>query len=370
MLIAEIMNCIKFLNELMMKNGRSVKLNKKYFFAILTAFAVQIIIGVNLANAMPCEEFLKETWDKTEFTTNKAGKKVKEIYFDSYAGYWQVETFDEFKKIAPEVPTKYARTWLDYEDGIPLSESQKVKQCVSIADTRRNQEGRSRFQHCALNYLYSNRCDASAFASGVSGQSASSNQSSNSSTSSQSNKKTNRQSANNQSSSSATSDLSNKSRDQLIDIASSARERGDYAKSYAASLQLAKDPDPEISRQALRNAGFHLKEGQGVKQNLFEAHRLFQQAASMGDLSAHSHLCSNFMDGTGVAENHRTALEYCLFAAERGHMTAQANLAWLYENGNGIQRSQKLSDQWTCKAAAQGEEAAVGNLKKQNISCN
>jgi TPR repeat protein len=160
------------------------------------------------------------------------------------------------------------------------------------------------------------------------------------------------------------------STDQLISLANSAADRGDYAQAYAAELELTNNPDPEISRQAMRRVGFRIGEGQGVSKNLAESHRISLQAASLGDITAHQHVCTNYMEGYGVQENHQKAIEYCLIAAEKGDAVAQANLGWLYESGKGVQRSERLSDIWTCKAASQGQPTAVNNVKKANIRCN
>lgn len=43
----------------MMKKGLSVKLNKKYYFAALIMFGLQLALGINLANAKPCQDEIK-----------------------------------------------------------------------------------------------------------------------------------------------------------------------------------------------------------------------------------------------------------------------------------------------------------------------
>ena len=195
-------------------------------------------------------------------------------------------------------------------------------------------------------------------------------ESSSNSVTNQPTKSSQQQATTSQSNQSSSGDLSKMSSGQLVDLINSAQERGDYAQAYAAEQQMAKDPNPKMSRQALRGMGVRFAEGKGVKQNLSEAHRLFQQAASMGDLDASSNLCTFNIFGEGIPENHTKALEYCLAAAEKGHKRAQASLGYLYESGNGIQRNPQLSNEWTCKAAAQGEPIAVSNVKKAKISCN
>lgn len=229
---------------------------------------------------------------------------------------------------------------------------------------------------CITKYIIDNNCknlEVFKYKKGSGQQNSSSNSSSNqssSNSSSQSNKKANRQATASQSNQSSSRDLSNKSQEQLFEILDSAENRGDYAQAYAAEKQLAKDPSAFIKRQALRRIGYRLAEGRGVKINLNEARKYFEQAAGMGDLDASANLCVFNILGKGAPENHKKAMEYCLFAAEKGHATAQYNLAWLYQSGNGIQRDKALSDMWTCKAAAQGDEMAVSNAKKLNLNCN
>ena len=325
----------------------TMKLNKKYLLVVFTALVIQVITGVNLVNAA-CE---KESRDACGSSNNS----------DICYANTQSASENRIKEsLKSNTRQEIIRDINDYTSLIRSGNSDPEDIETYMLYVCAFKE--------ALRRLDSpNRADSSQ-------QSSSNNSTSNqseSSSSRQANNNANRQAANNQASSSSnSSDLRNKSRDQLIDISKNAEDRGDYAKAYAAELQLSKDSDPEIARQALRRVAFRLREGQGVKQNLTEAHRLLEKAASMGDVPAHSLLCIGYMDGIGVPENHQKAIEYCLFAADRGLSGAQTNLAWLYSNGNGIQQSQKSSDAWMCKAAAQGEEAAVGNVKKLNINCN
>lgn len=338
--------------------------------ALFSVLVIQLGFGVNSANAVPCEETLRAFWDEATFFSAdydnpadniRKGDKVKEIYLTYDTRAYHATTYEmaleKFPMLALGIEEKYGKSCKGPLSGSISNNSSAMKRCL-------------------VNYLYDNDCDVSAFKisgslrKGNQKSSSSSNQSSSSGSSSQSNQKANRQSANNQSNQSSSGDLSKMSSSQLIDFAKSADIRGDFQQAYKAELQLSKDSDPEISRQALRRVGFRLREGQGVNKNLTEAHQLLHQAASMGDIQAHALLCDNYMNGKGISENHGKALEHCLFAAEKGLSGAQGNLAWLYSSGNGIQRNKKLSEEWMCKSAAQGEPAAIRNVTKLNISCN
>ena len=73
-------NCTKLLSELMMKNGRSVKLNKKYFFTVLAAFAIQLVFGVNFANAI-CESEI-DLYCKTQSSYDDCYSDAKQHPFN------------------------------------------------------------------------------------------------------------------------------------------------------------------------------------------------------------------------------------------------------------------------------------------------
>ncbi len=353
-----------------------MKLNKKYFLVLLTALGIQGVFGVNLANAVPCESEILEEMQSIKENNAQLGQMtdpqvyffgLNAVYFNSPDDFWPSMK----KRIEQLRSNPGSETWPD-NSSLRLQITGAKENIQKYGSNKLLRTGDS-LVICYSQALLDANGDVNTILnrnSSSKNNNKSSNQPTNSGTSKQTNKKSNQQVVTDQPKQSNAGNLSKMSRSQLIDFAGSAADRGDYAQAYAAELQLAKDPDPEIARQALRRVGFRLREGQGVNRNFSEAHRILQQAASMGDVVAYSHLCKSYMDGIGVPENHTKALENCLIAAEKGDLTAQTNLGVMYEIGNGIQRSQKLSDQWTCKAAAQGEPTAVGNVKKQNIKCN
>lgn len=322
------------------------------FFGMFTAIGLQFTLGVNFVYAI-CDNEIKAFCSE-----------------DAKSPYGGHELCDERKD--KEIASVIKHYVDQRQSTYPNAEDQRRRQREVAAESynsahQDNKPSTKAFYEammCILEYTLSQN------QSGTSGKqsNSSTNQSSSSGASKQA--KSNQQVVTNQPNQTNSGDLSKMSRSQLIDFAGSAADRGDYAQAYAAELQLAKDHDPEIARQALRRVGFRLREGQGVNRNFSEAHRILQQAASMGDVVAYSHLCKSYMDGIGVPENHTKALENCLFADEKGDLTAQTNLGVLYEIGNGIQRRQKLSDLWTCRAAAQGEPTAVNNVKNAKIRCN
>lgn len=340
-----------------MINGRSVKLNKKYFFAALFMFSVQLVLGSNWANAKPCEAVI------TKFCSLTNSRNANWCY-DAERTHVEMNAFIN------------SQLYGFNEEGTDLSINSMNKHIESEKSNKNRTAGDFAFLDMQLCFIKTSVCmyknggrnqESNTFTDykGCDGGS----QPSNSGSSSQSNQKANRQTANNQSSSSNSSDFSKMNRDQLFTTINAAINSKDWVKAYAGLQQLSKDPDTEISRQALNKMGEYSYLGQGVKQNLGEATRLFEQSSSMGDLDAYAHLCGIYSDRKG-AVNHKKAFDSCVLAAEKGHPHAQAVLGWLYHQGDGITQNIQLSNNWTCKAAAQGEATAVGNVKKQNISCN
>ena len=61
------MNITKHLGDLM------IKLNKKYFLAILTTLWIQLALGVNLANALACEKEMIDAINEAKDFTNSRG---------------------------------------------------------------------------------------------------------------------------------------------------------------------------------------------------------------------------------------------------------------------------------------------------------
>lgn len=354
----------KILNDLMMNIGRSVKLNKKYFLAVLMSIGVQVIFGLNSASAT------SKCFDLHQKYCNESLKGSKNEYL---SGFWNCEIKDpqkyfDYHYAAFENDLENARLNNNSREKLiswAIESNAEFKELVDRGIANRDKD--------EINYRKLQLCSSeerlSWLQQGSTNKSNSPSTRSSSNSSSQSNKKANQQSANNQSSSSNSTDLGKMSRDQLFTTINAAIYSKDWVKAYAGLQQLSKDPDPEISRQAIRKMGEYLYLGQGVKQYLGEADRLFEKASSMGDLDAYAHLCGTYKDRKG-AVNHKIALDNCLYAAERGHPFAQAVLGWLYHQGDGITQNIQLSNNWTCKAAAQGEATAVGNVKKQNISCD
>ena len=81
------MKCTKLLKDSMMKNGRSVKMNKKYFLAIFTALGIQAVFGINLANAY-CEAEVSEICKHDSDVHSKAECDMK----------WQTDTDDRVER--------------------------------------------------------------------------------------------------------------------------------------------------------------------------------------------------------------------------------------------------------------------------------
>lgn len=77
----------------MMKNGRSVKLNKKYFLVVLAMLGTQCILGINFVNAMQCEKEIEQEWASQNTHVNPDGSRVVFTGNDTH----KMDSLDEVK---------------------------------------------------------------------------------------------------------------------------------------------------------------------------------------------------------------------------------------------------------------------------------
>ena len=163
-----------------------MKLNKKYFLALLTALATQVVFGVELANAIPCEAELDTFYaldvgpgKDREFYIADDGVKKFDFSLNTYNGfaYGQMKDKEDLKINLYTVVETFAKD--DYKSG--------GSSCVEYAKYQANKwEKEVPFQACIYRYMAQNNCDPSAFRYSGSGQKGniSSGASSNSSSSS------------------------------------------------------------------------------------------------------------------------------------------------------------------------------------------
>ncbi len=141
-----------------------MKLNKKYFLTIFTLLGMHLVGGVSLANAVPCEDALRATWDKTSFYTSdqddhrgtyRKGDRVKEIYISAYTPYYSATTYEMALEKFPQMVIGFAE-----DDG--------GKDCKAAAEYISSSDNTMR--QCIGKYLVANNCDISAFKNSRSAQ--------------------------------------------------------------------------------------------------------------------------------------------------------------------------------------------------------
>ena len=113
-------------------------------------------------------------------------------------------------------------------------------------------------------------------------------------------------------------------------------------------LQQAESGDAE----AQYGLGMAYYEGNGIKQNYFEAARWYRKAADQGYAEAQYRLGCMYEEGKGLKKDFSEALHWLRMAADQEHISAQSSLGSLYLWGSpdvktGISEGVK----WYLKAA-------------------
>ena len=102
--------------------------------------------------------------------------------------------------------------------------------------------------------------------------------------------------------------------------------------------------------------------------NLPAAHRLYQQAAAQGIVSAHWQLANQFLHGQGVPKNHKQALYHLRIAADADVAPAQAELGELLLEGRYLPADVEEGMKWINKAVRQEDDAACAFIAKQYLT--
>ena len=102
--------------------------------------------------------------------------------------------------------------------------------------------------------------------------------------------------------------------------------------------------------------------------NLPAAHRLYQQAAAQGIVSAHWQLANQFLHGQGVPKNHKQALYHLRIAADADVAPAQAELGKLLLEGRYLPADVEEGMKWINKAVRQEDDAACAFIAKQYLT--
>ena len=135
-------------------------------------------------------------------------------------------------------------------------------------------------------------------------------------------------------------------------------------KAMLAILQPLAEQGDAIAQSLL---GSVYEEGQGVKQDYFEAVKWFRQAAEQGLARAQYNLGLMYDKGQGVKQDDVEAVKWYRQAAEQGDTDAQTLLGFSYLLGTGIQVNKALAKEWLGKACDNGDQQgceAYGELNK------
>lgn len=91
--------------------------------------------------------------------------------------------------------------------------------------------------------------------------------------------------------------------------------------------------------------------------NYQEAHRLWSQSATKGDLQSQFNLAVIYEQGLGVEKNLQKAFFWYLKAAIQGDIDAQAMVAAMFEFGNGTEKNLYEARKWYSRIARQDSKS-------------
>jgi WD40 repeat protein len=116
-------------------------------------------------------------------------------------------------------------------------------------------------------------------------------------------------------------------------------------------------------KNALYEEGLRFFKGEGVPRDYARAHKLFVEAAAMGQAKAQYRLGFMYSLGKGVKKSDQEAVSWWQKAAKQNDPDAQYYLGYMYEIGGGVQQDVAEAKKWYQKAAANGNVNAAQSLK-------
>lgn len=131
-----------------------------------------------------------------------------------------------------------------------------------------------------------------------------------------------------------------------------AYEQSDYQTAFKLWLPLAEQGSASVQF----NLGLMYSQGQGVKQDAFEAVKWYRKAAEQGDAKAQFSLGLMYLNGSGVKQDYVKAVKWFHQAAEQGDAAAQYNLGAMYFIGDGVKQDDEQAKEWFGKACDNGEQ--------------
>lgn len=113
--------------------------------------------------------------------------------------------------------------------------------------------------------------------------------------------------------------------------------------------------------RAQYNLGFMYDEGKGVIQDYVEAVRWYKMAALQGHIAAQINLGLMYSEGRGVVKNYKESVRWYKLASQQGDSDAQYNLGRNYYFGQGVKQDLIRAHMWTNLAAMSGDQATIEN---------
>ena len=138
--------------------------------------------------------------------------------------------------------------------------------------------------------------------------------------------------------------------------------RGDYQTAFKLWLPMAE----QGYAGAQFNLGVMYENGDGIKQDDFEAVKWYRKAAEQGDADAQLNLGNMYANGRGVKQDDVESVKWHRQAAEQGYAKAQAILGFSYLLGKRIQVNKSLAKEWFGKACDNGEQRGCEYYGKLN----
>lgn len=129
------------------------------------------------------------------------------------------------------------------------------------------------------------------------------------------------------------------------------------AKAVPAPAPVARD------KNTLYEEGMRFFKGEGVTRDYAQAHKLFVEAAEMGQAKAQYRLGFMYSLGKGVKKSDQEAVNWWQKAAKQNDPDAQYYLGYMYEIGGGVKQDVAEAKKWYQKAAANGNINAAQSLK-------
>jgi len=122
-------------------------------------------------------------------------------------------------------------------------------------------------------------------------------------------------------------------------------------------------PPVSKDKNSLYEEGLRFFKGEGVTRDYAQAHKLFVEAAEMGQAKAQYRLGFMYSLGKGVKKSDQEAVNWWQKAAKQNDPDAQYYLGYMYEIGGGVKQDIGEAKKWYQKAAANGSVNAAQSLK-------